>query len=89
MSARYGHLRTDDLHDELRSLAQKRSQQHQIEAGKLSPKTSSNDAAQPFKPLTANGLRRLRLGKTDGALGAIRTPDPQIRRTTPANDNDA
>ena len=89
MSARYGHLRTDDLHDELQTLAQKRSQARQTKAGKLSPKMPSSRRAKPSKPLTANGLRRLRLGKTDGALGAIRTPDPQIRRTTPADDNDA
>ena len=29
MTARYGHLRTDDLHDELRRVAQNRSQEHQ------------------------------------------------------------
>ena len=63
MSARYGHLRTDDLHDELRSLAQKWSQERQIEAGKLSP--------QPF-----NMLKTL---KKSGAPGTIRTSDPQIR----------
>jgi integrase/recombinase XerD len=34
MTARYGHLRTDDLHDELQRVAQKRSQEHQIEAPK-------------------------------------------------------
>jgi integrase/recombinase XerD len=32
MTARYGHLRTDDLHDELERVAQKRSQEHQIDA---------------------------------------------------------
>ena len=34
MTARYGHLRTDDLHDELERVAQKRSQEHQINASK-------------------------------------------------------
>jgi integrase/recombinase XerD len=34
MSARYGHLRTDDLHDELERVAQKRSQERQIKAPK-------------------------------------------------------
>jgi hypothetical protein len=72
MSARYGHLRTDDLHDEMRSLAQKRSQERQIEAGKLPP--------QPRK-----AFKRL---EEIGAPGTIRTSDPQIRRTTPANDNE-
>jgi integrase/recombinase XerD len=38
MSARYGHLRTDDLHDELNRVAQKRSQERQIKA----PKSSSD-----------------------------------------------
>jgi len=37
MTARYGHLRTDDLHDELRTVAQKRSQEHPINAQKSSP----------------------------------------------------
>jgi integrase len=32
MSARYGHLRTDDLHDEIQRVAQKRTQEHQTEA---------------------------------------------------------
>lgn len=32
MSTRYAHLRTDDLHDELERVAQKRSQEHQTEA---------------------------------------------------------
>ncbi len=36
MSARYGHLRTDDLHDELHRVTQKRSQERQIKAPKLS-----------------------------------------------------
>jgi integrase len=35
MSSRYAHLRTDDLHDELERVAQKRSQEHQIEAPNL------------------------------------------------------
>jgi integrase len=30
MTTRYGHLRTDDLHDELQRLAQNRSREHQI-----------------------------------------------------------
>jgi integrase len=34
MTARYGHLRTDDLHDELQRVGQKRSQERQIEASK-------------------------------------------------------
>ncbi len=29
MTARYGHLRTDDLHDELERVSQKRSREHQ------------------------------------------------------------
>lgn len=32
MSSRYAHLRTDDLHDELMRVAQKRSQEHQTQA---------------------------------------------------------
>jgi integrase/recombinase XerD len=32
MTIRYGHLRTDDLHDELQRVAQKRAQEHQTEA---------------------------------------------------------
>lgn len=32
MSARYSHLRTDDLHDEVQRVAQSRSQEHQIQA---------------------------------------------------------
>jgi integrase/recombinase XerD len=36
MSARYGHLRTDDLHDELNRVAQKRSQERQIKTAKQS-----------------------------------------------------
>ena len=34
MTARYGHLRTNDLHDELERVHQKRSREHQIEAEK-------------------------------------------------------
>ena len=64
MSARYGHLRTDDLHDELRTLAQKRSQERQREAAK--PTNARNSA--------------LNLLKENGAPGTIRTPDSQIRR---------
>lgn len=32
MTARYGHLRTDDLHDEVQRVAQRRSQEHQMQA---------------------------------------------------------
>lgn len=35
MTARYSHLRTDDLHDELQRVARKRSQEHQTEAVRL------------------------------------------------------
>jgi integrase len=56
MSARYGHLHTDDLHDELRTLAQKRSQERQTKAGKLSPKPR-------------NALKRL--GKNGAPLRAM------------------
>jgi len=88
MSARYGHLRTDDLHDELRTLAQKRSQERQNEAVQLSEKLSSDHAAQPLKPLKENGFGRFGTMVENGAPGTIRTSDPQIRRTTPANDNE-
>jgi len=71
MSARYGHLRTDDLHDELRTLAQKRSQERQKEAAK--PTDGHSNA--------------LNLLKKNGAPGTIRTSDPQIRSPTPANDD--
>ena len=79
MSARYGHLRTDDLHDELRTLAQKRSQERQTKAPELSPKLSPESDAKPFKPLRNNGLRRSRGSGKIGAPGTIRTSDPQIR----------
>src|SRR5690606_7024115 len=46
MSARYGHLRTDDLHDELRTLAQKRSQERQTEAPELSPELPTEGRAK-------------------------------------------
>ena len=36
MTARYGHLRTDDLHDELERVHRKRTQEHQTEAPRLS-----------------------------------------------------
>ncbi|WP_370870088.1 tyrosine-type recombinase/integrase [Phenylobacterium sp.] len=79
MSARYGHLRTDDLHDELRILAQKRSQERQTEAPELSPGMPPESHAKPFKPLRNNGLRRSRRSGRSGAPGTIRTSDPQIR----------
>jgi integrase/recombinase XerD len=34
MTTRYGHLRTDDLHAELRRVAQKRTQEHKIGNGR-------------------------------------------------------
>jgi integrase/recombinase XerD len=37
MTTRYGHLRTDDLHAELRRVAQKRSQEHEIGNGSRDP----------------------------------------------------
>ncbi len=72
MSARYGHLRTDDLHEELRTLAQKWSQERQTKA-----------QGKPLK--TLNVLNTLR---KNGAPGTIRTSDPQIRRTTASNDDE-
>lgn len=39
MTARYGHLRTDDLHDEIQRVAQKRTQEHQTEAVRLQEDT--------------------------------------------------
>jgi hypothetical protein len=80
MSARYGHLRTDDLHDELRTLAQKRSQERQTKAPELSEKPSPESPDKPFKPLKDNGLRRFDRMGVVGAPGTIRTSDPQIRR---------
>ncbi len=79
MSARYGHLRTDDLHHELRTLAQKRSQERQTEAPEPWPEPSAEAPAQPFKPLSVNGSRRSRRLGRNGAPGTIRTSDPQIR----------
>jgi integrase len=45
MSARYGHLRTDDLHDELERVAQKRSQERPIKAPGPSPDVDADDPA--------------------------------------------
>ncbi|WP_244479678.1 hypothetical protein [Methylobacterium sp. Leaf111] len=36
MTARYGHLRTDDLHDELEPVHRKRTQEYQTGAPRLS-----------------------------------------------------
>ncbi len=81
MSARYGHLRTDDLHDEMRTLAQKRSQERQTEASRLSPEQEPETISPPPKPLKRYGARRSSRMVVDGAPGTIRTSDPQIRRT--------
>ncbi len=79
MSARYGHLRTNDLHDEMRALAQKRSQERQREALEPPPRPGGETMSAPFKPLKQNGSRRSCGMVVDGAPGTIRTSDPQIR----------
>jgi len=60
MSARYGHLRTDDLHDEMAGLAQKWSQDRQKEPGK--PSSSTNRLLNSLKKNGAPRRMKLRTG---------------------------
>ncbi len=78
MSARYSHLRTDDLHDELERVAQKRSQERQTKAPKSSPEVEATSAM--IAP-TVTGQRFWIIGDVgrNGAPERIRTSDPQIR----------
>ncbi len=80
MTARYGHLRTDDLHDELERVAQKRSQERQIKGPRSLPDHVREHARRSEEPLQRNGLRSSGMLKKNGAPERIRTSDPQIRR---------
>ena len=79
MSARYGHLRTDDLHDELERVAQKRSQEHPIKAPVVWLMLASPMSINGLKPLQNNDLQRSSDDEKNGAPERIRTSDPQIR----------
>jgi hypothetical protein len=50
MSARYGHLRPGDPHNELRGLARKWSEERQTEAPGPCPEPSAEAPVQPIKP---------------------------------------
>jgi integrase len=78
MSARYGHLRTDDLHDELERVAQKRSQERQIKAPKLFYEDLEEHAQRHPKPLPSKGLKASNLRRGNGTAAPARTGDPQI-----------
>lgn len=55
MTARYGHLRTDDLHEELERVTQrrshKRSQERQIKADNLSVVVTDHHPGRLIEPL--------------------------------------
>ncbi|EIZ86451.1 integrase family protein [Methylobacterium sp. GXF4] len=51
MTARYGHLRTDDLHEELERVAQSRSQGRKISEATMSPTVTEPPPNQPAKDL--------------------------------------
>jgi len=78
MTARYGHLRTDDLHDELERVSQKRTQERQIRAPKWSG-DHREDRASDLKAVDEQRLGATTDDEKNGAPERIRTSDPQIR----------
>ena len=79
MSSRYSHLRTDDLHDEMDRVAQKRSRERQIKRPHADQTMREKLPGQSGKPLNSQHKQPEIERWKDGAPERIRTSDPQIR----------